>query len=247
MKCGLCLQEKDLCRSHIIPEFMYSGMYDDKGRMSMLSTKPGEKIRYRQKGAYEPLLCSECEGMLSKHEHYSRKVLFAKDGRIEVTKYPNGVGLKGINYERFRLFLLSILWRASVAADVFFEGIHLPSQIEETLRSMIMKSDAGEPEDFGCVFCINRQLEHITGDAVFYPYTLAREGYVVCRFIMLGLFWNFFVPRAPDIMLQEELILSKDGVMAIAFEEKHSSEIIRNFAIHWARSGSLPLGKPQEP
>ena len=37
MKCKLCLKENKLSRSHIIPEFFYKPLYDEKHRINVLS------------------------------------------------------------------------------------------------------------------------------------------------------------------------------------------------------------------
>lgn len=36
--CKLCLKEKELMFSHIIPEFFYEPMYDEKHRFMQIST-----------------------------------------------------------------------------------------------------------------------------------------------------------------------------------------------------------------
>ena len=61
MKCRLCLKEKPIQNSHIIPEFLYKPLYDNLHRFKSLSTLPEIKIEYKQKGIREKLLCRDCE------------------------------------------------------------------------------------------------------------------------------------------------------------------------------------------
>ena len=61
MNCALCLREAALCRSHIIPEFLYEPIYDDKHRLKLLSVIPEQPTTYKQKGIWEKLLCEACE------------------------------------------------------------------------------------------------------------------------------------------------------------------------------------------
>ncbi len=60
--------------SHIIPEFIYSPIYDDKHRMVLLETDE-RYASFQQKGIREHLLCQDCETKVSKWETYARGVL----------------------------------------------------------------------------------------------------------------------------------------------------------------------------
>ena len=50
-----------LCRSHIIPEFFFKPLYDEKGRYHQYSADPEQKTLVHQKGLREYLFCRECE------------------------------------------------------------------------------------------------------------------------------------------------------------------------------------------
>ncbi len=52
--CALCL-ERPLRDSHVIPEFLYKSIYDEKHRFYALAV--GEYPGYEQKGIRESLLC----------------------------------------------------------------------------------------------------------------------------------------------------------------------------------------------
>ncbi len=58
--CALCLEERKLKNSHIIPEFVYKalGVYDEKHRFGGFSTDPDDKVTTHQKGFREYLLRS---------------------------------------------------------------------------------------------------------------------------------------------------------------------------------------------
>lgn len=63
--CKLCLQEKELCESHIIPKFVYRPVNDEKRREVVVSEN---KYSIVQNGVKIPLLCKECEGKFSNYE-----------------------------------------------------------------------------------------------------------------------------------------------------------------------------------
>ena len=74
--CKLCLQKKKLVRSHIIPEFLYKRLYNEKHQFFVISNDSKIHDRVLQKGLREYLLCQECDGeILSSYEHYTSRVL----------------------------------------------------------------------------------------------------------------------------------------------------------------------------
>jgi hypothetical protein len=136
--CALCLSNGPLRDSHIISEFLYSSLYDDKHRFHVLEA--GEKYTdFKQRGYYEPLLCQSCETKLSVWESYARGALTG--GRLfQYRREGNITWVEGIDYTRFKLFQLSILWRAGVAKDEFFRKVSLGPHAE-TLRGMLLAED----------------------------------------------------------------------------------------------------------
>jgi hypothetical protein len=123
MKCALCLLERDLRRSHIFPEFFYKPMYNE-GRYFQISTNPSQKIIPRQKGIWETLLCQKCEGRLSQLEDYARRVLYGGT-EISITQHPGKIIIHDLDYTRFKLFQMSLLWRAGVSKRPEFKNVSL--------------------------------------------------------------------------------------------------------------------------
>jgi hypothetical protein len=75
--CALCLSNDTLRDSHIISEFLYSALYDDKHRFHIVEA--GEKrSEFAQKGFREPLLCTGCETKLSVWEGYAREAFVGR-------------------------------------------------------------------------------------------------------------------------------------------------------------------------
>jgi hypothetical protein len=65
--CRLCGKPSPLQRSHIIPEFLYRPLYDEKHRISVVKVG-SDRIGYLQKGFTEALLCFGCEQKLALYE-----------------------------------------------------------------------------------------------------------------------------------------------------------------------------------
>ena len=53
MPCALCHEERDIRNSHIIPEFLYEPLYDEKHRLQLLSIIPSQGNSFKQKGLKE--------------------------------------------------------------------------------------------------------------------------------------------------------------------------------------------------
>ena len=105
--CRLCHQQGELRDSHIISEFLYASMYDEKHRFHVVEA--GEQhSSFEQKGYRERLLCQACETKLSKWETFARGLLVGGT-QLQYRREGSITWVEGIGYSRFKLFQLSIL------------------------------------------------------------------------------------------------------------------------------------------
>lgn len=235
MRCHLCRKESNLKNSHIIPEFLFAALYDEKHRFHELHLDTGNK--YKQKGFREPLLCGDCEQLLSRYERYASKVLnggmpltYRRDGRI--------IRIGGIDYTHFKLFALSILWRAGVSKMEMFSGVTLGPH-EEKLRLMILAEDAG---DAGRYPFIVSPIMH-EGDvveALVVPPTQTRLGHQLAyRFVFGGLTWTYVVCNQPSPKEIADAALSKEGTMTMIPWALNDMRFITSMAQELVKNGVL--------
>jgi hypothetical protein len=144
--CRLCGQRGKLVASHILPEFFYSDLYDEKHRHVAVTSEGMGRARFAQKGIRERLLCELCDGKIGRFESYGATLLRRLD--VALAANPRGVALEDVDLTTFRLFGLSLLWRMHVATHHMFKAVHLGSRAAQ-LRSMIVAAKPGDPEDFG--------------------------------------------------------------------------------------------------
>lgn len=167
MKCRLCLQSEDLIKnSHIIPDFMYQDLYDEKHRMvrtAGLDVASAKKIQTGEKEA--GLLCRKCDNeILGSLERYASRVLFTGEEPIRAQNvlHPDGALTstlcEDLDYKKFKLFLLSILWRASISKKDFFSKVQL-GPIEESIRRMIFENKPLAQMDFPCLVSSWRHVQ----------------------------------------------------------------------------------------
>lgn len=211
MVCAFCKKDKNLCNSHIIPEFLWGPLYDTKHRTNEVSVEK-EKLKLIQKGLREKLLCKACEGRLSRLEgDFNLKWKEVCPDSVTDDHFI----IKGLNYSDFKLFLLSILWRASVASRPEFEVLKL-GKFEEQVRQMILAGDPGKEDDFGIMagFFVSPVTRQICKGivAMSSPFTLdGHEGYA---FIFGGVRWQFIVSDDPS-RNQIPYSLKEDGTLVL--------------------------------
>ena len=142
--CKLCLNPAKLCWSHIIPEFCYKSMYDAKHRAVVVNPKDPSDQGYAQKGVRSKLLCRDCESLLnSRYEKPFKAYWYDEDALAPYRAGHEAGDLINIDYASFKLFHLSVLFRASVSGHPNFSEVDLGSH-EDSIRQMVLAEDTGE-------------------------------------------------------------------------------------------------------
>lgn len=204
--CRLCQEPRALARSHIVPEFMHSDLYDDKHRASVLRPLDGKKWLL-QKGRREPLLCTECEQLLN--DRFEKPFLNQwRDGPLRPDAVlPGRVHVvQDVDYPRTKLFLLSVLWRAGVSTLSEFAGVKLGPH-EEVVRQMLLAEDPGSVTKYPIVgeFAVDEKGDLLSFVSSPIPYRIfGHHAYV---FGIGGCEWTYFVsghavPEVRGICLQ---------------------------------------------
>ncbi len=190
MTCKLCLENLPLRNSHVVPEFFYKACYDEKHR---IFPRSGGRVLHPpvQKGLCERLLCGTCETHLSGFEKYGREVLY---GGVEIAakKTPDGIELQDLDFTKIRVFLLSILWRMSVASAPMWSAVSLGPH-DEPIRKMVLDGDPGSEMDYP-VLCVVPLFEgEFLHDFILQPdFVRAHRGRFY-RAILGGFLFMFYV------------------------------------------------------
>lgn len=238
MTCALCLKPKELRNSHIIPEFLYESLYDDKHRMHVLSVIPEQLNSMKQKGLRERLLCDDCEQKLSPWERYASLVL---KGGADLTYRRDGniVFVEGLNYLKFRLFHLSIIWRAGVSGLQFFEKVQLGGHAE-ILRQLLMAGDPGPPERYGCfMFGIRHENSAFT-QVIMQPGKVRLYGHNGYRFMFGGFMWAFLVSSHDLHAPYTASLLRPNGSALFLICDALEMEHLAGFSTKLVRMGRVP-------
>jgi hypothetical protein len=228
MKCALCDGEKELKNSHIIPEFFYKPLYDHKHRINVLPLTENEKNRYEQKGLREKLLCGDCELQISRYEDHVRKIFYGGTG-IFITK-GNPIKISGIDYKKFKLFQLSLLFRAAVSKLDFFHNVTLGPH-EKEIKEMIRTENPGGKLDYPCLVILMLIERNIIIDELIYPPQYLRiDGHQSFRFLLGGCFWIYYVSSHTNRIRFPEFILSELGEIKIPLKKAEETEFFQKVA-----------------
>lgn len=196
-ECKLCGVDRELVQSHIIPEFAYAPVYDNKRRIAAVLRSADSNWNPKappQKGIRERLLCRDCEQHINANgEKYIAELL---RGNIKVhhCRTEKFIYLRGVDYAKFKLFGLSVLWRAGIATHDMFRKVELGERHQEALRLMLRAADPGRPQDYPFVLSTLIYKDgRIVDDLISAPTRVRLNGHFVYRFVFLGLLWMFFV------------------------------------------------------
>jgi hypothetical protein len=216
MKCALCLNDSELCDSHIYPEFLYKEMYDDNHTFFLIENDPARPTKVQRKGIYEKILCVECERRIGKYEDYAAKVLLGGAKNIGFNLLPGKMVATNIDYQKFKLFEISLLWRSGVSRREEFQNVKFGKH-SEIMRNMLFNEIPGEPYDYGCTLSFQPKLNDLMRGIISPIEPLPKKfmGFRIYRGILGGLVWAFVVSSNAQHFPHPELFLSKEGVLSI--------------------------------
>lgn len=184
MQCGLCKNESVLIKkSHIIPRFMYKDLFEED-YIIIARSNDLDKHKKIQTGIFEKnILCQNCDNIIiGSLEDYAKRLLYG--GRLKnkpsfyrtvtrgrLKKYT----LLNVDYKSLKLFILSILWRASISKADFFRGVDLGPH-EERIRKMILNHDSGPDSIYQFCMMATGSSAEVTSRLIVAPKRIKRNG-----------------------------------------------------------------------
>jgi hypothetical protein len=193
MACALCRKNRELCRSHIVPEFFHRPIYNEDHRT--LAFRHGEsRATIMQKGARENLLCRGCEDQFQRYEDYYSKYWYRHPAPAK-GELGGSLVLRDLDYRKLKLLLLSIAWRASVAKQELFSSADLGSTHEEAIRKMLVGEEPGTRRDYPIVACliIDPGTNTLWDKSMLLPLRMKVRDLWACRMVFGGVSWTVFV------------------------------------------------------
>jgi hypothetical protein len=158
--CKLCLLDKDLQESHLMPRSLYRKIRGSggKGNNDPTVVTPGRKPKQTSHQYQEYVLCRDCEQRFSINgEDYVMRLAHAKGklplldlleqvptpaATVNHSKAYTGAQTPHIDRDKLTYFALSVFWRASVhtweGPDGDRVGIGLGARYDEELRQYLL-------------------------------------------------------------------------------------------------------------
>ena len=170
------------------------------------------KTRLGQIGYREPLLCKRCEGQFAKYERRARRLFTdpLPKPRPGTTRLYN---ITNLDAHTVRYFLLSILWRASVASHDAYKNVAIGVKHEEFLRKALLSEELPPYDKYGCLlFALHYQGEQLK-DLLVPPMPSRFEGHKVYEFVFAGIVARYLVSSHPVPDKWKPLLMgANDGV-----------------------------------
>lgn len=157
MFCQLCQQQKKLMKAHIMPNSMNrvlrNVLGDDLNSPMLTIEKETGKTKPLPMGVYDKtIICSSCDGGFSPWEKHALEVLFTnhKWSNLRYNRVAKPVCYTLLNgeYAALKLFVLSMLWKASASGLEYCKKVKLAPDKMEQLRKMLVSADPGDSETF---------------------------------------------------------------------------------------------------
>lgn len=149
---------------------------------------------------WEYLLCLDCEILFKGWEEYGYEVFYGDSNmsniQRRIVKRCNAsfFEISNVDYVKFKLFMLSILWRMGVSGRDMFKHLHLGPH-EEKVRKMILANDPGNVDEYPFV------IENFTGHArirksFIHPQKVrVHGGHVAYVFMINGYFIKYYISK----------------------------------------------------
>ncbi len=145
MECKFCHQDRKLVKAHVVPRSFFEINPTELPRLA--TDKEGTFPKRAPTGIYDTqLVCETCERLISPYDDYALRLLVADREAASQVVYEGQViayNYGAYDYQKLKLFFLSLLWRASESSHTFYRLINLGSH-KPKIRQAISDSDAGD-------------------------------------------------------------------------------------------------------
>jgi hypothetical protein len=178
LACKWCGQTKPLIKAHIVPRNFFGLISGDSPeKYTVLVLTNAKKPRtFLQAGIYDTsILCADCDGQFSKLDEYGWEILGKPlKGQI-ITDPATGIELPievpGVDTDKLRRFILSVLWRSSVSSLDVYSNVSLGPVFEKKVQARIFDPEPLSYDEYSTRFvAIEEPSYKELSKAMFPPY-----------------------------------------------------------------------------
>jgi hypothetical protein len=228
--CKLCLIEKQLLtKAHIIPDWMYSGLFDKNHKTAMVDLEEKSPLKRPSTGIYDSnIFCAACDNeILGVLENYGKQTLCDGNGFInffqsEIVSQNGGLKsahIKIDDYTKFKLFLVSLIWKMHLSQNSFFSQVDIGPSHAERLRTKILNHEKISEDEYETAIIGIAQTPDLITNMISTPRKIKQERniYYVC--LLNGLFFMFNISPEDKMDLIVKSRLRENGQMTVPLLE----------------------------
>lgn len=177
---------------------MYKGLLQKNKKIVETNLFNPTDAVFRPTGIYESgILCNRCDNeVLGKFESYAAKILYQNSDLDFIKEEDDHIinfMFRGIDFTKFKLFLVSILWRASISTQPMFSEISLGEEYEEIARKMLFENDPGPKDLFATCIMGLKTTENLALRTIVAPRKLIADQNTQYMFWINGFFYWYNV------------------------------------------------------
>ncbi|GAA4334976.1 hypothetical protein GCM10023184_29460 [Flaviaesturariibacter amylovorans] len=193
--------------------------------MVMLNnTDSTSRPRIHQTGVFEKyILCDKCEHeRLGQLERYAAMILnggTSKTAPVFENRISNdgirSIYASNLDYTKFKLFVLSIVWRAHTSSQRFFNAVTLSKEDAECIKSLLLRRLPGKEDEYRVSIV---GLKNVNGELVRFltsPWVGVIEGRPMATFYIAGFCYFINLSSLPAMELLEKVYLKETGEIEI--------------------------------
>lgn len=227
-KCKLCELDKDLMKSHAIPDAFFRRLFEsNSGKSISLTTDNDQDVCTSSESSWTYQLCNECEIKLNeKYESYSINLLRGVYGNSSRKK--NGIEFLEVDVDKLIKFFLTIFWRAVVSEHQHYRGAAMNIALFKNNRHDLLRqcllNDSKIPEKFFSVkirrLCDSRGYFDLKSlkSLITYPFNYRYKN--SCKtsvgFVIEGFYISVVMPALSDKERRRDMVLYSKGTQFLA-------------------------------
>jgi hypothetical protein len=235
--CNLCDQDLPLIRAHIIPEFLYTSIYNEKHSFIKVQEKDKNFFQsIHRKGLYDSnILCQDCDAYLGKLDDYASKVFNGHEG-VEVKGFhdkdePRIMWTEaiGADADKMKRFFISVLWRAHISELDFFSDVDLGRSHSDHFRNIILDPYSQFLNDYELILLHYSIADEDSKKFLTSIKRFRRDGYTLYAAMWCGIMVHWYFK--PDNILRgvESFTLKKINGLKVLYSTKQGFDAIRYF------------------
>lgn len=224
MKCKLCEKDKKLIKAHIIPKAFFRALRvgDKPAPLVDVSPSADADVKRSPIGVYDmDLVCSGCESLFGDWDAYGQSVILNIDERVELKNDGKIVAdiVKNYDYDKLKLFFISLLWRASASQEKYYSQVEL-GLFENICKEMLLANNPGTDDEFSVVIA---RYPNPAGSVIIEPQRAKWNGINWYLFYLSGHIAYIKVDKRNALEPMAGLMLKRDKFLFIAHKDIYKS------------------------